>query len=72
MDNLFYKGYCAELNKNDDGTFTGKVIFISDLVLFHGNNIEEAKYNFKISVDEYIDLLNNIRNLEGDFNDEGK
>jgi predicted HicB family RNase H-like nuclease len=58
MSNAFeYKGYhtVGELD-SDDRCIYGKIIGISDLVMFEGNTVEEFESAFHDSVDDYLEF----------------
>lgn len=56
-----YKGYYTSPHWNDyDGVFYGKIELIDDVVAFHGETYEEFENSFRIAVDDYINLKQEI------------
>jgi len=52
---LEYKGYTALVQYSDeDGCFIGKVIGISDQIVFDAPSLEEIRKTFATDVDDYI------------------
>lgn len=51
-----YKGYVSGPIDfdSDDGTFSGTVIGLMDVIHFEGSNTEELRESFQGSIDEYL------------------
>ena len=50
-----YKGYTALIqHSEEDGCFIGKVIGISDQIIFDGTSLEEIRKTFEADVDSYV------------------
>ena len=53
-----YKGYESEYDVNiETGRVFGKIANIQDVVTFQGESVEEALLEFRVSVDDYLDML---------------
>lgn len=71
---LEYKGYHATITYDaDDELFVGEVFGITDSLNFHGSSIGELKQMFAQSIDNYLDLCNQIgkepeKEFKGSFN----
>lgn len=53
-----YKGYIGTVEwSEEDKCFHGKVLFIRDLVIYEGKNLEELKHDFEIAVDDYVNFF---------------
>lgn len=51
-----YKGYQGSLETSvADKCLYGKLLNISDLILYEGNTVDELEQNFKVSVDDYLE-----------------
>jgi len=58
-----YKGYVAgpiDFDP-DDGTFSGTVLGLSDVIHFEGTNAEELRESFQGSIDEYLRICEEKR-----------
>ena len=52
---LTYKNFIAVVQyATDDQVYWGKVIDTDDLILFHGNTMEEAEKDFHEMIDLYL------------------
>lgn len=52
---LTYKNFIAVVQYDtDDQVYWGKVIDTDDLILFHGNTMEEAEKDFHEMIDLYL------------------
>lgn len=52
---LTYKNFVAIVQYDtDDQVYWGKVIDTNDLILFHGNTMEEAENDFHKMIDLYL------------------
>lgn len=62
MDGMMeYKGYNAKIEySTEDGTFVGRVVGISDTLVFDGQSMEELQTMFHVSVDDYLELCQDI------------
>ena len=50
-----YKGYTAFIqHSEEDGCFIGKVVGISDQIIFDGASLEEIRKTFEADVDSYV------------------
>lgn len=57
---LEYKGYHAKIEfSSDDNIFIGSVIGINDSLNFHGTTVDELKEQFKICIDDYLEMWEN-------------
>jgi len=57
---LEYKGYCGSVEYSaPDRCFYGKILGIRSLVTYEGTDVDTIEKEFKISVDEYLDLCEN-------------
>ena len=55
-DTLKYKNYLGSIEYSaEDKCFFGKVLGVTDLVLYEGNTVEELEKSFKYMVDDYIE-----------------
>ena len=53
-----YKGYRAAVTFDDHaGFFHGSVVDTRDVVTFVGESVEELRREFKVSVDDYLVVL---------------
>ena len=56
MSNLSYKGYSSVVEfEADSDVFVGRLVGISDIVVFEADNVEGLKSAFAEAVDDYID-----------------
>ncbi len=57
-----HKGYVADPIELDpgDGTFSGVVAGLSDVIHFEGTNASELWDSFRGSIDEYLKLCNEL------------
>lgn len=54
---LSYKGFTAKVEFSaDDNVFVGRLLGTKDIVIFHGETVEELKTSMRESVDFYIDV----------------
>jgi len=54
---MTYKGYVGSVEIDDySKLFCGKVLGISDLILFEGQNYEELVQDFHDGVDDYLEI----------------
>jgi predicted HicB family RNase H-like nuclease len=51
---LEYKGYAAGRIELDDGTFSGTVAGLHDVIHFEGTTAEELEQAFRDSIDAYL------------------
>src|SRR5699024_2919854 len=57
MSAMIYKGYTAKVEYDaHDHLFVGRLMGISDIVVFDGSTVEELETRFKESVDHYIEV----------------
>lgn len=50
-----YRGYTAEVEYDADrGILCGRVVDLDDVIAFEGASIDELRYAFRESVDEYL------------------
>lgn len=74
INKLIYKAFIGTVAySSDDELFYGKIDGINDLVTFEGSSVSELKKAFEDSVDEYIDLCQELgkdvsRSFKGSFN----
>ena len=75
MENMMeYKGYHAKVEYSaEDDAFVGKVFGIVDTLVFEGQSIEELRAMFHESIDDYLELCQEIgkapdREYRGSFN----
>ena len=55
MDVLYYKGYLGTVEYSaEDECFYGKVLGITDLISYEGNDIDELRRDFRDGIDDYI------------------
>ncbi|HSA05933.1 MAG TPA: type II toxin-antitoxin system HicB family antitoxin [Candidatus Gastranaerophilales bacterium] len=53
---LEYKNFCGSVEfSQEDNCLFGKILFVEDLILYEGKNVEELISNFQESVEEYIE-----------------
>ena len=69
-----YRGYHAKFDFSaEDETFVGRILGINDTIVFDGNTVEELKQTFHESIDDYLELCQEIgkepdREYKGTFN----
>lgn len=52
---LKHKGYIGSIEHDlDEGILYGKVLHVTDLILFEGETLSELKKNFEQAVDDYL------------------
>lgn len=71
MSDLFeYKNYLGSFRMDPIARcFTGKIEFITDLIMFEGSEFNELEENFKIAVDDYLELCKELnKNPNKSFN----
>jgi len=52
---MHYRGYTARIEYDDhDRIFTGRLIGVQDIVVFHGGSVDELNTAFRQSVDDYL------------------
>jgi predicted HicB family RNase H-like nuclease len=56
---LKHKGFVGSI-EYEDGSYHGKILYIADLVTYEAKTIEGLGVEFKISVDDYINLRNEL------------
>ena len=53
---MTYRGYSARIEYSDeDGCFVGRVAGIRDIIVFHGESVQEIKRAFEEAVDFYLE-----------------
>jgi predicted HicB family RNase H-like nuclease len=58
---LTYKGYTASIEVDvDAGILFGRVLDINDVITFKAKTVEEAKKEFQISIDGYLDFCQEL------------
>lgn len=74
MSNLDYKGYIGSVEHDlDDEYLHGKVLFVDDCIIYHGESVAELKQSFQNAIDEYLELCQEIgkdpeKTYSGTFN----
>ena len=74
LSTMEYKGYRALITYDkEDATLIGEVIGLNDSLNFHGNSVQELENSFHRSIDNYIDLCQEIgkqpeKEYKGNFN----
>jgi len=65
MNNIMtYKGYTARIEYDDeDKIFTGQLIGLQDIVVFHGDSVQELQTALHQSVDGYLDACQQLGQL---------
>lgn len=54
---LEYKGFRSRIEYSaDDNLFVGRLLGITDIVIFHGESVEELRSEMESTVDFYIDV----------------
>jgi len=52
---MHYKGYSARIEYDDaDRVFTGRLLGLQDIVVFHGESVEALQAAMRESVDDYL------------------
>ena len=60
---LEYKGFCGSVEySEEDECFHGKIMEISDLVVYEGNDIKELEKIFHEAVDDLLSIAKNSEN----------
>ncbi len=55
-ENIHYKDYTGSIEwSKEDKLYHGKLLNISDLIMYEGSNLEELEKYFKEAVDDYIE-----------------
>ncbi|MBW1670421.1 MAG: type II toxin-antitoxin system HicB family antitoxin [Deltaproteobacteria bacterium] len=55
MNNLSYKGYTGTIEASiEDGCLHGQILFITDIITYEGNTVDEIKTSFEEAVDHYL------------------
>ncbi|MCJ7602828.1 MAG: type II toxin-antitoxin system HicB family antitoxin [Desulfobulbaceae bacterium] len=55
MNNLTYKGYTGTIEASiEDGCLHGQLLFITDIITYEGNTVDEIKASFEEAVDHYL------------------
>ena len=61
MNTMTHRGYAARIDYSDeDGCFIGHISGINDVVGFHGESVEELRYAFEESVDDYLETCEKL------------
>lgn len=74
LSTMEYRGYRALITYDkEDATMIGEVIGINDSLNFHGDSVQELENSFHQSIDNYIDLCQEIgkkpeKEYKGNFN----
>jgi predicted HicB family RNase H-like nuclease len=59
MATIEYKGYIARIDVDEENdTFHGRVINVSDVINFKGNSMSELKREFAKSMEAYFEFCN--------------
>lgn len=59
MEVISYKGYTGSIEYSDmDKRYYGKVLYISSLISYEGNNLVELKKDFYEAIDDYLQSCN--------------
>ena len=57
MNAMTYRGYAARVEYDaEDRIFTGRIAGIDDIVVFHGQSVDELETAFRESVDHYLEV----------------
>ena len=57
MKTLKYKDYTGSIEWSEvDGIYHGKLLGISDLIMYEGSSLEELEEYFNEAVDDYMDM----------------
>jgi predicted HicB family RNase H-like nuclease len=73
-DFLKYRDYFGSVSfSNEDKMFYGKVLGITDVILFEGDNVSELECNFRAAVEDYLETCafqkrNPDKTYKGSFN----
>lgn len=55
MNSLSHKGYTGTIEASiEDGCLHGQILFITDIITYEGNTVEEIQTSFKEAVDHYL------------------
>jgi predicted HicB family RNase H-like nuclease len=55
MNNLTYKGYTGTIEASiEDGCLHGQILFITDIIAYEGNTVDDIKASFEEAVDHYL------------------
>jgi predicted HicB family RNase H-like nuclease len=55
METMTYKGYTAHIEYSDeDACFIGHIAGITDVIGFHGDNLQDLRDAFGAAVDDYL------------------
>ena len=55
MSNLTYKGYTGTIEASiEDGCLHGQILFITDIITYEGNTVDDIKTSFEEAVDHYL------------------
>ncbi len=56
MNNLTYKGYTGTIEASiEDACLHGQLLFITDIITYEGDTVEDIKRSFKEAVDHYLE-----------------
>ena len=59
---LSYKGYIGSVEYDEnDNIYWGKLLNTEDLILYHGNDLKELEKSFIESIDDYINIIEEIK-----------
>jgi predicted HicB family RNase H-like nuclease len=60
MSNLAYKGYTGTIEASiEDGCLHGQILFITDIITYEGNTVDDIKTSFEEAVDHYLAYCQN-------------
>jgi len=55
MNNFTYKGYTGTVEASiEDGCLHGQLLFITDIITYEGNTVDDIKISFEKAVDHYL------------------
>jgi predicted HicB family RNase H-like nuclease len=55
MNNLTYKGYTGTIEASiEDGCLHGQLLFITDIITYEGDTVDDIKISFEEAVDHYL------------------
>jgi len=55
LNTMHYKGYSARVEyDNADRVFTGRLLGVQDIIVFHGESVEALQIAMQESVDDYL------------------
>lgn len=55
MNNLTYKGYTGTIEASiEDGCLHGQLLFITDIITYEGNTVDDIRTSFEEAVDHYL------------------